>query len=363
MIGDSWEASLHTYREGVTQRPENQAHFVCGYCFDESCGQTCPEALDGFEEKLAWLPTPTSAVSIDTIERTDDAFSDEAAAKFIFGKETNRGIRGIYHASAGGPVPVVMSSSFSERTGYNVGDLAVVSTLDRLIPVAIRGEVDLFPTMHPEDFGFVVADLDSTLRHLNILSPLASIVPNEVLMNEAPGAGGAVRDALLNLPPGSVIRDTESALESVRLDPLVTAGWRAMGLLAVAIILFTAASGCATYMLAFSGRGRTEAGFMRSLGMSRRQLSGLLSLEHVVVVVMGLSLGTWSGIEMSRRMVASVAVTDQGDAVLPPFSLITDWALMGPIYVVLLVVFGVALYALDRSMRGVDIQTIARLEG
>ena len=319
--------------------------------------------LDGFEERLAWLPTPTSAVSIDTIERTDDAFSDEAAAKFIFGKETNRGIRGISHASAGGPVPLVISSSFSERTGYNVGDFAVFSTLDRLIPVAIRGEVDLFPTMHPEGFGFVVADLDSTLRHLNILSPLASIVPNEVLMNEAPGAGGAVRDALLNLPPGSVIRDRESALESVRLDPLVTAGWRAMGLLAVAIILFTAASGCATYMLAFSGRGRTEAGFMRSLGMSRRQLSGLLSLEHVVVLVMGLSLGTWSGIEMSRRMVASVAVTDQGDAVLPPFSLITDWALMGPIYVVLLVVFGVALYALDRSMRGVDIQTIARLEG
>ena len=319
--------------------------------------------LDGFEERLEWLPTPTSAVSIDVIERTDDAFSDEAAAKFIFGKETNRGIRGISHASAGGPVPLVISSSFSERTGYNVGDFAVFSTLDRLIPVAIRGEVDLFPTMHPEGFGFVVADLDSALRHLNILSPLASIVPNEVLMNEAPGAGGAVRDALLNLPPGSVILDRESALESVRLDPLVTAGWRAMGLLAVAIILFTAASGCATYMLAFSGRGRTEAGFMRSLGMSRRQLSGLLSLEHVVVLVMGLSLGTWSGIEMSRRMVASVAVTDQGDAVLPPFSLITDWALMGPIYVVLLVVFGVALYALDRSMRGADIQTIARLEG
>ena len=99
---------------------------------------------------------------------------------------------------------------------------------------------------------------------------------------------------------------------------------------------------------------------MRSLGMSRRQLSGLLALEHIVVVVMGLSLGSWSGLEMSRRMVASVAVTDQGDAVLPPFSLITDWALMGPIYAALLIVFGVALYPLDRSMRGVDIQTIAR---
>ena len=86
------------------------------------------------------------------------------------------------------PVPVVISSSFSERTGYTAGDFTIISTLDRLIPVAIRGEVDLFPTMHPADFGFVVADLDSTLRHLNILSPLASIVPNEMLMSEAPGA-------------------------------------------------------------------------------------------------------------------------------------------------------------------------------
>ena len=324
-------------------------------------GQTA--LLDGFEERLTWLPTPTSAVSIDTVERTDDAFSDEAAIKFIFGKETNRGIRGISHLSAGGAVPVVISSSFSERTGYTAGDFAIVSTLDRLIPVAIRGEVDLFPTMQPEGFGFVVADLDTTLRHLNMLSPLASIVPNEVLMDEAPGAGGAAHDALLNLPPGSFVRDRGSALESVRLDPLVTAGWRAMSLLAIAIILFTAASGCVTYMLAFSGRGRTEVGFMRSLGMSRRQLSGLLALEHVVVVVMGISLGSWSGLEMSRRMVASVAVTDQGDPVLPPFSLITDWAFMGPIYLALLVLFGAALYALDRSMRGVDIQTIARLEG
>ena len=59
--------------------------------------------LDGFEERLAWLSTPTSAVSMDIVERTDDAFSDEAAVKFTFGKETNRGIRGISHASAGGP--------------------------------------------------------------------------------------------------------------------------------------------------------------------------------------------------------------------------------------------------------------------
>ena len=97
--------------------------------------------------------------------------------------------------------------------------------------------------------------------------------------------------------------------------------------------------------------------------MSSRQLSALLVSQHSVIVLMGMALGTWSGLEMSRRMVSSVAVTDQGQAVLPPFSLITDWAFMVPIYVALLAIFGVALYMLDRSMRRVDLQAISRLEG
>ena len=136
-----------------------------------------------------------------------------------------------------------------------------------------------------------------------------------------------------------------------------------MVVLAVGIILFTAASGYFTYMIAFADRSRAEMGFLRSLGLSRRQMSALLVLEHAVIVVMGLVLGTWSGFETSVRMVSSVAVTDRGDAVLPPFSLTTDWTFMIPIYFALVAIFGIALYALNRSMRSVDMQVAARLEG
>ena len=319
--------------------------------------------LDDFEDRLEWVAMPTSAVSTDNVRPTDDAFRDQGAARLSFGKETNRGLRGISHIAASIPVPVVVSNTFANKTGYRVGDIAIVEVLDRLVPVAVRGRVDLFPTMDPGGIGFIVADLETLLRHLNMVSPLVGIVPNEALIDEAPGAGGVVRDSLLNLPAGVSLRDRDSALESVRLDPLVTAGWRAMVVLAIAIILFTAASGYFTYMLAFANRSRGEMGFLRSLGLSRRQLSALLVLEHAVIVVMGLALGTWSGLEMSRRMVSSVAVTDQGEAVLPPFSLITDWAFMVPIYVALLAIFAVALYALNRSMRSIDLQALSRLEG
>ncbi|MCH8206300.1 MAG: ABC transporter permease [Chloroflexi bacterium] len=319
--------------------------------------------LDGFEGRIDWASTPTSVISTDIVAPSDDAFRDRGAVRFTFGKETNRGIRGISHIAASGPVPIAVSTAFSRRTGYDVGDVAIFDVMDRLFPVVVRAKVNLFPTMNPGGLGFVVADLDTLMRHLNILSPEARIVPNEALIDEAPGADGAVRESLLNLPAGVSVRDRDTALESVRLDPLVTAGWRAMVVLAIGIILFTAASGYFTYMLAFANRSRAEMGFLRSLGLSRRQMSALLILEHAVIVVMGLALGTWSGLEMSVRMVSSVAVTDRGEAVLPPFSLVTDWAFMIPIYVAILTIFGIALYALNRSMRRVDLQAIARSEG
>ena len=104
-------------------------------------------------------------------------------------------------------------------------------------------------------------------------------------------------------------------------------------------------------------------GFLRSMGLSWGQMAGLLALEHLVVVLVGLGLGSWAGLEMSRRMVSSVAVTDRGSPVLPPFILITDWSFMGPIYAALVALFLIALFRLNRGMRNLDMHTISRLEG
>ena len=337
--------------------------------FDELHATVGPDGeyyvLDDFEDRMKWLPMPTSVVSTDFLTLTgEEPFRDQLSASFTFGKETNRGIRGFSHISAGGLVPIVASTGFSRMTGYDVGDIAVLEIMEHLVPVVVRGKVELFPTMLPGGLGFVVADLDSLLRHLNIVNSIQTVIPNEVLIDEAPGASGTVRDSLLSRAVGRArVHDRETALESVRLNPLVTAGWRAMVVLSTGIILFTAAFGYLTYMLSFADRSRGEMGFLRSLGLSRRQLAGLLVLEHGVILVVGLALGSWAGLEMSRRMVSAVAVTDTGEAVLPPFSLITDWAFMIPIYVALIAIFGIALYALTRSMRSLDLQTISRFEG
>ena len=86
----------------------------------------------------------------------------------------------------------------------------------------------------------------------------------------------------------------------------------------------------------------------------------LLSLEHLIIVGLGLGLGTWAGFQMSYLMISSVAVTEDGSPVVPPFSLMTDWAIMGPVYAMLVGVFAVATYVLYRTVARLDLHTVAR---
>ena len=320
--------------------------------------------VDGFEDRSTWTPLATSPLSTDSIAPTSqDVRSGQAAGLFIFGKDTDRGIRGFYQSPSGGPLPVVASSRFLDVTGARVGDVMILDIMSRLVPVLFTNRVDYFPTMLSRGGGFILADLDDLLRHLNILSPTTSFFPNELFVSEAPGAGDSVSETILRLT-GTTDRvfDREARLEAVRLDPLITAGWRAMMALSLVLIVFTASLGYLIYLLAFTNRGRNEMGFLQSLGMTGRQVLGLLSIEHLAIVLVGLGMGTWAGFQMSSIMVSSVAVTEVGDPVIPPYVMVTDWPMLAVIYAVTASIFLLSTLALARSMRSLELHSISRLE-
>ena len=320
--------------------------------------------LDGFEGQNGWVPLATSMISEDTVSpTTSEVHSGEGAAVFSFGKETDRGIRGFYHSPSGGPLPVVASASFLETSATGLGDELVVTIEGRLVPVVIQGVVDYFPTLDPRRGGFLLAELHSLTRMLNIAATNSPVGPSELFLSQAPGTNVDVRDFVLRAArsPNNVL-DREFMLAAIRLDPLITAGWRAMVLLCLGIIGVTAGLGYATYLISFAGRSRSEMGFLQAFGFTKRQILGLLSLEHLVIVVVGLSLGTWAGLQMSSSMVSSVTVTERGDGVVPPFILTTDWLFMSAVYLMLVGIFCFALYRLTRGMLRVDLQTASRME-
>ncbi|HHZ61296.1 MAG TPA: ABC transporter permease [Dehalococcoidia bacterium] len=324
-----------------------------------------PQILDDFEGSSKWTTLATSLISSDVVGVTDDAHvTGRRAGVFKFGKDTDQGIRGFYRSPSGGPVPVVSSASFSKATGAGVGDAIIVNLMGRLVPIRIMDTVDYFPTMDPSRNGFLLMDLDNALRHLNILSPITTVRPNEIFISEVPGAEEEVHKIALSLAPSrNQVHDRASLVESVRLDPLITAGWKAMALLAIGVILFAATLGYVTYLISFSAQSRSEMGFLQALGLSKRQMGWLLSAEHLVIAALGLLIGTAAGFAMSNIMVASVAVTEQGTPVLPPFVLTTDWSIMGPVYAALVLIFTGSLYWLVRTSSNVDLYEISRIEG
>ena len=99
------------------------------------------------------------------------------------------------------------------------------------------------------------------------------------------------------------MHDRTRLLETLRLDPLITAGWRAMVLVTFAVIVFVSALGYITYLISFAGQSRAETGFLQALGLRRSQMTRLLGSEHLVVVSIGLALGTAAGFGMSNIMV------------------------------------------------------------
>ena len=324
------------------------------------------QILDDFEGTNKWTTLATSMISSDVVGVTSQAqYNGRQAGVFSFGKDTDQGIRGFYRSPSGGPIPVVSSTSFANATGIAVGDSIIVNISGRLIPIRITDTVDYFPTMDPARNGFLLVDLDNLLRHLNILSPISSVRPNELFISEVPGAEEEVRRMVMRLASsrGGMVHDRASLVEAVRLDPLITAGWKAMVLLAVGVILFTATLGYVTYLISFADQSRSEMGFLQALGLSKRQMGWLLSAEHLVIAALGLMIGTAAGFAMSNIMVSAVAVTENGDPVLPPYVLTTNWAIMGPIYVALAVIFTGALFWLTRTTSNVNLYEISRVEG
>ena len=199
---------------------------------------------------------------------------------------------------------------------------------------------------------------------MNIVSPVTSVMPNELFLTEEPAADRAVRQAMVSFAGWSgEVHDKATRLESVRTDPIANAGWRSMVLVSLGVVVLAAALGYLTYVLSFAVRSRPEMGYLQSLGVSRRQLLAVFGFEHLAIAVLGLGLGTWAGFQTSGLMVSSVSVTETGNRVVPPFILMTDWSLMLPTYAALGVVFLAALFVLNRSIRRMDMYTISRMEG
>ncbi len=322
------------------------------------------QVLDDFEGELRWTPIITADISSDRFALTyDDSYSGSQSGALVFGSDTDQGYRGFYVNPNPGPMPVVASSALLEAAGASVGDAFLAKISGRRIPIVITGSVHYFPTLGPDGGRFLLADMDSALRRLNVLGSAHRFEPNELFVMISPGAHQDVRAEVDEIVGrDGIVVDGVAELESIRLDPLVTAGWRPMALMSPLVVVLVVAFGYIAYLLLLSRQSGGEMGLLRTIGVSRAQLTALLIFENLLVAGVGIGLGSWAGFQASALMVTPLVVTETGEAVVPPFQMLTNWGLMGPTYAALAVVFAAAVIVLARGMGRLHLGNVTRLE-
>lgn len=333
-----------------------------------SDGELVQRVIVPFENREDWAVLPTSE-GLDTSFSLTPEFErvgpDEGrwVGRLELGRGTDSGIRGLYRAIGAAAIPVVASESFMQATGKNVGDSFVARAFGVFTPFQIVETAKYFPTLDPDRGGFLIADYEVLFDYLKFRGQFLPVGRDEVYFS----IDGAEIDEILPqvrevVGRSAHVEDRDSLARRALIDPLAIAGWRGMAVVAIAGTLAVAALGYVTYLVAYVARGRTETAFLRALGLSRSAYIRMVAFEHLMVAVIGLGLGTAVGLAMSRIAVESVAHTETGARLLPPFVLTTQWLSVGLIYATLAVVGAFAAARMARAFGRQALNQITRIE-
>lgn len=323
----------------------------------EAGGQARSQVLVPFESVEDWTVLPTS-------EGLDSKFSTagepsalgphagRSVGELRLGRGTDSGVRGIYRSLGTEAIPVVADRRFMAATETAPGMTFVARVLGVFTPFRIVSTATYFPPLDPDRGGFLVADYAALTDFFRFRGEYVPADSQQVYFDVADDRSedGIVRRVreVAGVDPLSPVVDRERLRVQALIDPLAVAGWRGMAVVTIAGTLAIVAAGYATYLSQYFRRAEMEAAFLKVLGLSRRAFFGLVALEHVTVGVVGLLIGTVAGLAMAQIAVDSVAHTEAGGKLLPPFVLTTEWA---PVALIFAGIGLVALFLVGNMLR------------
>ena len=273
--------------------------------------------------------------------------------------------RGIFHGTSRSPLPVLASRSFVNDTGHARGEEFEVSISGHRMPVRLVDIVDLFPTMTSFSQRFLVADLISLVKYANLGGISDEFLPNEVWIES--GTSGVDRQHLIHMLESdevflsSAIHDREPLIAESRVDPLVGAGWRAMLFVAFSAVLILSCLGFLVHAYVSFRTRELQFALLRTVGFSMRQLVTMVWFEQLLVIAVGLTLGTWMGGRLGKIIMPFLGHDDWGDRVIPPFVTVIDWGTLLVTYAVMVTVFATIILAMMWFIQRISLQRMLKL--
>ncbi len=296
--------------------------------------------VENFSRAGDWLPLLVSGQRRDVIQAGRTEPGHQGVLQFEWGRETRDGLRGIYVSPGSTAVPILASEDLLAVRGWSVGNLSAIHVSGRVVPVRVVGNIREFPTIEAGSAGFLIANGQTLLNHMNAVSVTNEAQPNRVFLGlpDDPESRAAVFERIENKDrlQGTVI-DRIELQEEMQRSPLASAGWRGMTVLALAAAIAALALGVAGHAAGITSGRAHEMAVLRAVGLPRRTAIIAFSIEYVTIVAPAAIFGVVVGLYVSWILVPrfqGVAGVEQ----VPSLVLAPDWRIIG----LLMAIIGIA---------------------
>ena len=327
------------------------------------------QIIEPFDDVAGWSPLRAAAESMSDAFQLSSPTSrgGSGVATFTWTEGSPATGRGVFHGPPISPLPVLANGSFLSDSGRSVGEKFELFVQGHRVPVRLADTIDYFPTLDSQDVGegFLVLDLPSLIRYGNLDPRATELKPNEIwLSTELTGPSRRqLIETLESKEPFfyKAIHDRESVVAGSRVDPLVDAGWRALLFIAFASVLLLSGIGFLVHAYVSFRSREIQFALMRTIGLSTKQLIMLVWLEQVLVIAVGMALGTWMGRRIGAIIMPYLGHDDQGSQVVPPFIIEVNWGTLGITYAATALVFALIIGGMIWFIRRISLQHTLRL--
>jgi putative ABC transport system permease protein len=266
-------------------------------------------------------------------------------APFISGVTLADVMPAVQGIGADGAIPAVFSAD-APPSNKEIGDHIQYVVGTHRVTFEVRGIIANFPLLSDRFFITNLAAVEQAVNLTTLSEPWVG--QREVWLAVEPGQTEAVVDQIANGGPfGSrVLADTASTEALLRSNLVAQETLGAFELNAITLVALSVVVFLLVHF--FAARQRLyEFSLLRATGMATRQLLGLLTLEGVIMMALGLLAGSGIGAGLALIMrpflsrVLSAAVG--GDAIQ---QILVNWSEVFSLYGLLVGFYGVALLLL-----------------
>jgi hypothetical protein len=251
-------------------------------------------------------------------------------------------------ADSAPPLPGIITAELARRAGLGVGGRLTLTEPYGPQPVTVAGIVPALPSTAPNEPA-VLVDWRAYADRSTVLTG-TDTAPTEWWLATRGDTGPAARTLARHPAWTAAVVDRMALRRELRDAPLGAAlqGAFVLGFLAA---LGLAVVGFAVNAAVSARERRAEFAVLRALGVSTRQVFGMLGVEQAFLVVLGLVGGLALGLVIGHVVIPHTVLTVRATAPYPPVRLIVPWPSVIGLLAGVPALLAVVLALLVRSLR------------